>query len=72
MGVLEYFDAGDKILATVRQTQAEPIRRAAAAIADALSEKKVWHFLDQGHTGEEFIGRTGGMIALNPIRINLD
>ncbi|HEY3290493.1 MAG TPA: sugar isomerase domain-containing protein, partial [Anaerolineae bacterium] len=47
-------------------------RRAAAAIADALSEKKVWHFLDQGHTGEEFIGRTGGMIALNPIRINLD
>lgn len=72
MSVIDYFDAADRILATVRKTQADPIRRAAAAIADALSEKKVWHFLDQGHTGEEFVGRTGGMIALNPIRINLD
>jgi uncharacterized phosphosugar-binding protein len=50
----------------------ESIKRAAEAIADALADKKVWHFLDQGHTGDEFVGRTGGLIALNPIRINLD
>ncbi|MCL4506314.1 MAG: sugar isomerase domain-containing protein [Chloroflexi bacterium] len=56
----------------MRRTQTEAIQRAAAAIADALADKKVWHFLDQGHTGEEFVGRTGGMIALNPIKINLD
>ena len=67
-----YFEAADKVLATVRATQTEDIQRAAASIAEALANKKVWHFLDQGHTGEEFVGRTGGMIALNPIKINLD
>ena len=56
----------------MRRTQTEAIRRAAEAIAAALADRKVWHFLDQGHTGEEFVGRTGGLIALNPIRINLD
>jgi len=65
-------DAADRILAEVRKTQVDNIKRAAAAVADALANKKVWHFLDQGHTGDEFIGRTGGMIALNPIKINLD
>ena len=72
MSANNYFEAADQILAAVRTTQLDNIKRAAGAIADALAAKKVWHFLDQGHTGDEFIGRTGGMIALNPIRINLD
>lgn len=72
MSATQYMHAADRILAQVRETQMENIQRAAAAIAEALANKKVWHFLDQGHTGDEFIGRTGGMIALNPIRINLD
>jgi uncharacterized phosphosugar-binding protein len=72
MSAMSYFDAADKVLAAVRNTQTEAIQHAAAAIAAALATKKVWHFLDQGHTGEEFVGRTGGMIALNPIKINLD
>ena len=72
MGAIDYMDAADQVLAAVRKTQRDNILRAAGAIADALAVKKVWHFLDQGHTGDEFVGRTGGMIALNPIRINLD
>jgi uncharacterized phosphosugar-binding protein len=72
MSATNYFEAADQILAAVRNTQLDNIKRAAGAIADALAAKKIWHFLDQGHTGEEFIGRTGGMIALNPIKINLD
>jgi uncharacterized phosphosugar-binding protein len=72
MGAINYFNAADQVLAAVRKTQVENIRRAAAAITDALASKKVWRFLDQGHTGEEFVGRTGGMIALNPVKINLD
>lgn len=72
MSATNYFTAADQILAAVRTTQVDNIRRAAEAIANALAGKKVWHFLDQGHTGDEFVGRTGGMIALNPIRINLD
>lgn len=72
MSATDYFAAADEVLAAVRGTQTENIQRAATAIAGALAAKKVWHFLDQGHTGEEFVGRTGGMIALNPIKINLD
>lgn len=72
MSAIDYFNAAGQILAAVRNTQLENIQRAAAAIADALADKKVWHFLDQGHTGDEFVGRTGGLIALNPIKINLD
>jgi len=72
MSSTRYFDAADKVLAAVRSTQTPNIERAAAAIAGALAAKNVWHFLDQGHTGEEFVGRTGGMIALNPIKIALD
>jgi uncharacterized phosphosugar-binding protein len=72
MSATNYFNAADQVLATVRKTQIENIKRAAEAIAAALADKKMWHFLDQGHTGEEFVGRTGGMIALNPIKINLD
>jgi uncharacterized phosphosugar-binding protein len=72
MSANHYFDAAEQILATVRRTQQTNIEQAAAAIADALAAQKVWHFVDQGHTGEEFVGRTGGMIALNPIKINLD
>jgi uncharacterized phosphosugar-binding protein len=72
MSATNYFSAADQILAAVRETQVANIQHAANAIAGALADKKVWHFLDQGHTGDEFIGRTGGMIALNPIRINLD
>ena len=72
MSASDYYSAADKVLAAVRATQVENIQRAAVVIADALANKKVWHFLDQGHTGEEFVGRTGGMIALNPIKINLD
>ena len=72
MSATSYFQAADSVLAAVRNTQTQNIQRAATAIADALATKKVWHFLDQGHTGEEFVGRTGGMIALNPIKIALD
>jgi uncharacterized phosphosugar-binding protein len=72
MGAQDYFNAADEVLAEVRKTQTVNIQCAASAIADALANKKVWHFLDQGHTGDEFVGRTGGMIALNPIKINLD
>ncbi len=72
MAAQDYFDAADRVLAAVRKTQLDSIRRVAQAIVEALAGKKVWHFLDQGHTGDEFVGRTGGMIALNPIRINLD
>ena len=72
MGAQDYFNAADQVLTAVRNTQIANIQCAANAIADALANKKMWHFLDQGHTGEEFVGRTGGMIALNPIKINLD
>ncbi|MCS7061769.1 MAG: sugar isomerase domain-containing protein [Anaerolineae bacterium] len=67
-----YFDAADTVLRQIRETQLPAIQQAGALIADCLASKHIWHLLDQGHTRDEFVGRTGGMIALNPIIINLD
>lgn len=67
-----YFDAADGVLRRIRQTQAAAIQAAAEAIAECLATRHIWHLLDQGHTRDEFVGRTGGMVALNPILINLD
>jgi len=67
-----YFPAADAVLKAIRETQLPAIQKAAAVIGDCLAAKHIWHLLDQGHTRDEFVGRTGGMIALNPIIINLD
>lgn len=72
MTAQNYFDAADAVLKHIRETQLPAIQQAASIIADCLGSKHVWHLLDQGHTRDEFVGRTGGMIALNPIIINLD
>ena len=72
MTAQNYFDAADAVLRQIRETQLPAIQQAAHTIADCLAAKHVWHLLDQGHTRDEFVGRTGGMIALNPILINLD
>ncbi len=72
MSAETYFDAADAVLRRIRETQTPAIRQAAVAVAECLATRHIWHLLDQGHTRDEFVGRTGGMIALHPILINLD
>lgn len=65
-----YFTNMKQVLDKIETTQREPILTAAQAIADRLAEGAAWHIMDTGHMLMfEGVGRTGGMMALKPIRI---
>ena len=69
----QYFSAMKDVLASVEQTQRVTIVAAAAAIADRLARGGAWHIMDTGHMLMfEGVGRTGGMMALKPIRITCE
>lgn len=69
----QYFSAMKDVLASVEQTQRDTIVAAAAAIADRLARGGAWHIMDTGHMLMfEGVGRTGGMMALKPIRITCE
>lgn len=68
-----YFSAMKDVLAKVETTQHDAIERAAQAIAERLSEGGAWHLLDTGHMLMfEGVGRTGGMMAVRPIKITCE
>ena len=69
----QYFSAMKDVLESVEQTQRDTIVAAAAAIADRLARGGAWHIMDTGHMLMfEGVGRTGGMMALKPIRITCE
>lgn len=69
----QYFSAMKDVLTSVEQTQRDTIVAAAAAIADRLARGGAWHIMDTGHMLMfEGVGRTGGMMALKPIRITCE
>lgn len=69
----QYFSAMKDVLASVEQTQRDTIVAAGAAIADRLARGGAWHIMDTGHMLMfEGVGRTGGMMALKPIRITCE
>lgn len=64
-----YFDAMEEVLNHVRETQQEPVAKAAAVIAGTAERGGVWHLFDTGHMlTHEMIGRAGGLMMLAPIR----
>lgn len=66
----EYFNSMKNVLTTIEETQSAAIQAAAAAIAERLARGAAWHVHDTGHMlMSEGVGRTGGMMALKPIRI---
>lgn len=65
-----YFSAMKDVLAKVEDTQRGSIEEAAAEIARRLADGAAWHLLDTGHMLMfEGVGRTGGMMALRPIKV---
>lgn len=65
-----YFDKQKEVLQKIETTQREAIRAAGEAIAKRLESGGAWHVLDTGHMlMHEAVGRTGGMIAVKPIKI---
>ena len=66
----EYFGAMKGVLEKVEQTQREAVLEASAEIAERLARGGAWHIMDTGHMLMfEGVGRTGGMMAVKPIRI---
>ena len=65
----EYFGAMKGVLEKVEQTQREAVLEASAEIAERLARGGAWHIMDTGHMLMfEGVGRTGGMMAVKPIR----
>lgn len=68
-----YFKNMKKTLEMIETTQREAILAAAVMVADSLENGGMWQVLDTGHMlMYEGVGRTGGMMALRPIRVNCE
>lgn len=72
MSAERWFEHCDEILARIRATQTEAIRRGAQLIADAAQRGGGLHFFDTGHCSREAIHRAGGLCMLNHLRFSLE
>lgn len=69
----KYFNNIRQVLEKIRETQMDAIKRSAEIITDSLLNGGVWHVMDTGHMlMYEAIGRTGGLMAVRPVRISLE
>lgn len=67
----KYFSEQKKVLEKIEKTQKENIIKAAHIVVDSIVKGGMWHILDTGHMLMfEGVGRTGGMMALRPVKIN--
>lgn len=68
-----YFENMKKVLGRIEETQKESISRCAEVVADSLCGNGIWHLLDTGHMlMYEGIGRSGGMMAVRPVRTEVE
>lgn len=68
-----YFEKMKNILLDIENTQRQNISDSADTIADCLCSNGIWHLLDTGHMlMYEGVGRSGGMMAVRPVRITVD
>ncbi|MDD4000256.1 MAG: sugar isomerase domain-containing protein [Bacilli bacterium] len=69
----QYFENMKKVLTKIEKTQKDNILKAAEYVVDSITNDGIWHILDTGHMlMSEAVGRTGGMMALRPIKINCE
>ncbi len=69
----EYFHSMKKVLAEIETTQHSVLEETGAAVADRLAQGAAWHIMDTGHMlMHECVGRTGGMMALKPVKITCE
>lgn len=73
MLMTQYFCEMRKVLDKLEATQSDIIARTAQAVAQRLKDGAAWHLLDTGHMLMlEGVGRTGGLMAVRPIRITCE
>lgn len=66
----DYLDAAVETLTRLRDTQREPIRRAAELVADAIAAGGFAHLFGAGHSHqalEEAFPRNGGLVGMRPL-----
>lgn len=67
----KYFKGMKNVLEEIENTQSENILKASDIVVNSLINGGMWHINDTGHMLMfEGVGRTGGMMALRPIKIN--
>ncbi len=71
MSAQQWFERCDEIMAKIRTTQIQPIRRAAELVAEAASRGCGLHFYDTGHCSREAVHRAGGLCMLNHLQVSL-
>jgi uncharacterized phosphosugar-binding protein len=69
----EYFTAIEDVLARIRSTQIESIKKAAEIIASSLANKGVFAVMDTGHMlKHEALCRAGGLMVITPFSYGLN
>ena len=69
----QYFDAMKAVITKAEVTQRDVILAAADEIVARLERGGAWHIMDTGHMLMfEGVGRTGGMMAVKPIKITCE
>jgi uncharacterized phosphosugar-binding protein len=72
MSAERWFERCGQVLAKIRTSQADQIRRGAKLIADTAGAGGGLHFHDTGHCSGEPIHRAGGLCLLSPLQFSLD
>jgi len=68
-----YFSQMKSVLEAIENTQKNAILNAAEAITGRIARGGAWHIMDTGHMLMfEGVGRTGGMMALKPIKVTCE
>jgi len=69
----QYFSEMKKVLEKIEKTQRENIIKAADYVVESITNDGMWYIIDTGHMlMHEAVGRTGGMMAIRPIKINCE
>ena len=67
---MDYLELAIQALQELRRSQAEPMERAAAAIADAIQAEHLVYVFGATHAGilaQELFYRAGGLVPVNPV-----
>ncbi len=72
MSAERWYATAEEVLAKIRTTQTEAIRRAAQLIAEAAAGGGGLHIYDTGHCQHEPLHRAGGLYMMRPLRFGLN
>lgn len=72
MSAERWYEAAEQVLARIRETQTENIRRAAVLIAEAAAAGGGLNIYDTGHCSGEPLHRAGGLLMMREFRLGMN